>query len=93
MDGDAQVSGASKPPTKRKGKGKGKGSAEVVVEGNPTKAPKNSKGNKPRRESLPAFSYCDLVAYWSRNAIALKVPTGQGVSGLPQARFQINSKC
>lgn len=44
-----------------------------------------------RRESLPAFSFCELVAYWSRGAVAIKIPTGTGVSGKAQARSRMLS--
>ena len=51
-------------------------------------APLAKSGPKPRRatEKLPTFSHCNIVPYWSRDAVALKVPTGQGKSGLTQAR-------
>ena len=39
------------------------------------------KGSRPK---LPTFSHCQIVAYWSRDAVALKV-AGGGKSGWTQA--------
>ena len=42
--------------------------------------------HKARKTQKPqTFSHSSIVPYWSRNAVALKVKTGLGVSGLTQA--------
>ena len=40
---------------------------------------------RDQRPALKAFSYCNVVAYWSRDAVALKMSSGTGVSGMTQA--------
>ena len=37
--------------------------------------------------TIPRFQHSTIVPYWSRGAVALKVKTGLGVSGLTQARL------
>lgn len=42
---------------------------------------------KRAKHKLPAFTHSSVVPYWSRNAVALKVPAGESKSGLTQARY------
>ena len=70
--------------TRRTQKPKGKAKAKASPKPGP-------KGKRARLApgSLPAFTHSQLRVYWSRNAVALKVPQRDGTSktGLKQAGF------
>ena len=67
-----------KPKKRAKSSGDEKGSA----------APSGKKRGNPG-VAIPTFTHCTIVPYWSRNAVALKMPCkddGASSSGLTQAR-------
>lgn len=56
----------------------------------------NVEAPKPKRtkRALPTFKTCALVPYGTRNAFAIKVRTGNGVSGMSQAGWKgVQFKC
>ena len=75
-----------KPAPKKSAKGGpnshgGKGKDKVEKDGD------KGEGRVHKRPNIPVFETSTIVPYWSRNAIALKVPTGFTKSGWTQAWF------
>lgn len=73
-----------KPAPKKSAKGEpnshgGKGKDKVEKD--------EGEGRVHKRPNIPVFETSTIVPYWSRNAIALKVPTGFTKSGWTQAWF------
>lgn len=85
-----------KPAAKAKAKAR-KEQKEVVV--TPKAKAKSKSKAAPKKDEetkkvtthpkikLPAFTHSTIVPYWSRNAVALKVPGGNGKNGLTQAGY------
>lgn len=85
-----------KPAAKAKAKAR-KEQKEVVV--TPKAKAKSKSKAAPKKDEetkkvtthpkikLPAFTHSTIAPYWSRNAVALKVPGGNGKNGLTQAGY------
>ena len=78
---------SSKPAAKAKPKGKKQQKEDKPV-GTPKVVPKRKAAPKKQdhpKIKVPGFTHSNIVPYWSRNAVALKVPGGNGKTGLTQA--------
>ena len=85
-----------------KPKASAKAKALAKAKASSSKAKKTGKqeiGEEPKRRtrrskvSQPVFKTCSVVPYWSRNAVALKVNTGKGKSGMTQAGLRVFWGC
>ncbi len=86
-----KASPKKKAPPKKTEKAKTGDKEEKKVKIGKVKEEKAEKGSKaarvPREKKpkVPSFSCSHVVPYWSRDAVALKVPGGGGKTGLTQA--------
>ena len=81
-------------------KASAKAKALAKAKASSSKARQNRKQDEePKRRTRrtrtpqPAFKTCSVVPYWSRNAVALKVNTGKGKSGMTQAGLKVFRVC
>ncbi len=79
---NTKVPGKTKPRgsnrTKKQGDSQKKtqASPKTPAKTAPAKKKEKVEVEKVDRPKLPSFSHCQIVAYWSRDAVALKVPGG-----------------
>ena len=75
------------PKASRKASAKPSAKPKASPAGSKTKgrSPKAKAKGHSGKPKFAAFTSSQLVVYWSRDAVALKVPTGEGKTGLTQA--------